>query len=184
MPAAAPLPVCTIGHSTRTIAEFVDLLRVGDVATVVDVRTVPRSRTNPQYNLDRLPEELAPFQIRHEYIRELGGLRGKETGIAPEVNGLWRNRSFHNYADYALTDGFRRGLERLLGLAESARCAIMCAEAVWWRCHRRIIADYLLVRGLTVLHLMGSDRAERASLTPGAVPRDGAVTYPAPVSAA
>jgi uncharacterized protein (DUF488 family) len=173
------LPVCTVGHSTRTIAEFVDLLRVGEATRVVDVRTVPRSRTNPQYNLDRLPEELAPFQIRHEYIRELGGLRGKVGGIAPEVNGLWRNQSFHNYADYALTDGFRDGLDRLLELAATERCAIMCAEAVWWRCHRRIIADYLLARGLTVLHLMGPDRAEPANLTPGAVPDGESITYPA-----
>jgi uncharacterized protein (DUF488 family) len=173
------LPICTIGHSTRTIPEFVDLLRAGEANMVVDVRTVPRSRTNPQYNLDRLPEELAPFQVRHEYIRELGGLRGKAGDVAPEVNGLWRNQSFHNYADHALGEDFHRGLGRLLALAETERCAIMCAEAVWWRCHRRIIADYLLARGLTVLHLMGADRVEPASLTPGAVPRGDAVTYPA-----
>jgi uncharacterized protein (DUF488 family) len=172
-------PICTIGHSTRTIVEFVDLLRLGEVATVVDIRTVPRSRHNPQYNLDVLPAELAAFQIRHEYIAELGGLRGKAQGVAPEVNGLWRNQSFHNYADYALTDGFRAGLDRLLAIAESERCAIMCAEAVWWRCHRRIVADYLLARGKRVLHLMWPSRVEPASLTPGAAPKDGFVTYPA-----
>jgi uncharacterized protein (DUF488 family) len=177
--APAGLPICTIGHSTRSIAEFVDLLRVGEATTVVDIRTVPRSRHNPQYNLDVLPGELAPYQIRHEYIAELGGLRGKAPGLAPEVNGLWRNRSFHNYADYALSEGFRAGLARLLAIAASERCAIMCAEAVWWRCHRRIVADYLLARGETVLHLMWPSRAEPAKLTPGAVPRDGAVTYPA-----
>ncbi len=179
-----PPPVCTIGHSTRPIPEFVELLRAGEATRVVDVRTVPRSRTNPQYNLDRLPEELAPYQVRHEYIRELGGLRGKAAGIAPEINGLWRNQSFHNYADYALTEDFRRGLDRLLELATAERCAIMCAEAVWWRCHRRIIADYLLARGLTVLHLMGSDRVEPAKLTPGAVVDGASVAYPAPVSGA
>jgi uncharacterized protein (DUF488 family) len=178
------LPVCTIGHSTRPIPEFVELLRAGEATRVVDVRTVPRSRANPQYNLDRLPEELAPYQVRHEYIRELGGLRGKAAGIAPEVNGLWRNQSFHNYADYALTDDFRRGLDRLLELAAAERCAIMCAEAVWWRCHRRIIADYLLARGLTVLHLMGGDRVEPAKPTPGAVVDGASITYPAPVSGA
>jgi uncharacterized protein (DUF488 family) len=176
---SSALPICTVGHSTRTIAEFVGLLRAGVATRVIDVRTVPRSRTNPQYNLDTLPGELAAFQVRHEHIRELGGLRGKAGGIAPEVNGLWRNQSFHNYADYALTQGFRDGLARLLELAASERCAIMCAEAVWWRCHRRIIADYLLARGRTVLHLMGSDRVEPASLTPGAVPRGDVVTYPA-----
>ena len=179
MPDPAALPVCTIGHSTATIREFVDLLRLGEVTRVVDVRTVPRSRTNPQYNLDSLPDELGRFQIGHEYIRELGGLRGKSHVIAPEVNGLWRNQSFHNYADYALTGGFRAGLDRLLDLAERERCAIMCAEAVWWRCHRRIIADYLLERRITVLHLMWPHRVEPANLTPGAVPRENSVTYPA-----
>ena len=175
-----PLPICTIGHSTATIGEFVDLLRAGDVTMVVDVRTVPRSRHNPQYNLDLLPGELASFQVGHEYIRELGGLRGKSHDVAPEVNGLWRNQSFHNYADYALSDSFAEGLARLLELASHQRCAIMCAEAVWWRCHRRIIADYLLARGLTVTHLMWPARTEPASLTPGAVVKGKTVTYPAP----
>jgi uncharacterized protein (DUF488 family) len=181
---SAALPVCTIGHSTATIPDFVDLLRLGEVTRLIDVRTVPRSRHNPQYNLDRLPDELAPFQIGHEYIKELGGLRGKAAGVAPEVNGLWRNKSFHNYADYALDEGFRAGLERLLTLAGRERCAIMCAEAVWWRCHRRIVADYLLARGKSVLHLMWPHKIEPASLTPGAVPQDGAIFYPAepPVS--
>ncbi len=172
-------PVCTIGHSTRPIPAFVELLRAGEATRVVDVRTVPRSRHNPQYNLDSLPGELAAFQIGHEYIAALGGLRGKTPGIAPEVNGMWRNQSFHNYADYALTEGFRAGLARLLELAERECCAIMCAEAVWWRCHRRIVADYLLTRGLDVLHLMWPKKIEPARLTPGAVPRDGSITYPA-----
>jgi uncharacterized protein (DUF488 family) len=179
MSAQGELPVCTIGHSTRSIPEFVDLLRLGEATTVVDIRTVPRSRHNPQYNLDALPDELAAFQIRHEYIAELGGLRGKAAGVAPEVNGLWRNQSFHNYADYALTDGFRAGLDRLLAIAGNERCAIMCAEAVWWRCHRRIVADYLLARGKTVVHLMWPAKVEPARLTPGAVLQDEAVTYPA-----
>ena len=133
---ADALPICTIGHSTRTIEEFVELLRVGEVATLVDVRSIPRSRTNPQYNLDRLPEELAAYQLRHRYIAELGGLRKKTPEVEPETNGLWRNKSFHNYADYALTEPFRAGLDELLALAERERCAIMCSEAVWWRCHR------------------------------------------------
>ena len=175
---ADPLPICTIGHSTATIAEFVELLRVGHVTMVVDVRTIPRSRHNPQYNLDALPGELAEFQIGHEYIRELGGLRGKSQDVAPEVNGLWRNQSFHNSADYALGESFRDGLQRLLDLASRKRCAVMCAEAVWWRCHRRIIADYLLARGIADAHLMWPDRTEPASLTPGAVVRGQAITYP------
>ena len=179
MAEAEPLPVCTIGHSTATIPEFVDLLRVGQVTLVIDVRTVPRSRHNPQYNLDVLPDELAAFQIGHEYVRELGGLRGKSHTIAPDVNGLWRNQSFHNYADYALSDGFAEGLARLLELASRQQCAIMCAEAVWWHCHRRIIADYVLLRGISVTHLMWPHRTEPASLTPGAVPDGDVVRYPA-----
>jgi len=176
---AEPLPICTIGHSTATIPEFVELLRVGEASMVVDIRTVPRSRHNPQYNLDSLGEELAAFQVGHEYIRELGGLRGKSRDVAPEVNGLWRNQSFHNYADYALSEEFRTGLARLLELASSQRCAIMCAEAVWWRCHRRIVADYLLARGYAVTHLMWPHRMEAASLTPGAAVDGETVTYPA-----
>jgi uncharacterized protein (DUF488 family) len=173
------MPIYTIGHSTATIPEFVQLLRVGEASMVVDIRTVPRSRHNPQYNLDALPGELAAFQVGHEYIRELGGLRGKSHVVAPEVNGMWRNQSFHNYADYALSEEFADGLARLLDLASGKRCAIMCAEAVWWRCHRRIVADYLLARGLAVTHQMWPSRAEPASLTPGAVVRRKAVTYPA-----
>ena len=172
-------PVFTIGHSTRSIPEFVELLRVGEVRELVDIRTVPRSRTNPQYNLDRLPDELAAYQIGHRYIAALGGLRGKSAGIAPEVNGLWRNASFHNYADYALTGRFREGLGELLALSAETRCAIMCAEAVWWRCHRRIVADYLLLEGRAVVHLMGDARAEPATMTPGAVAEGDSLRYPA-----
>ncbi|HJU77510.1 MAG TPA: DUF488 domain-containing protein, partial [Sphingomicrobium sp.] len=151
-------PVHTIGHSTRTISEFVEILRDGPVQLVVDVRTIPRSRTNPQYNADVLGEELAGWQIGYERIAELGGLRGRSPDVAQEVNGFWENQSFHNYADYALSEDFARGLGRLLELADARPTAIMCAEAVWWRCHRRIIADYLLLRGRTVLHLMGGGR--------------------------
>jgi len=174
---AAP-PVFTIGHSTRSIEEFVDLLRVGEVRMLVDVRTIPRSRTNPQYNLDALPAALASWQIGHRYIARLGGLRKREREIDPAVNGMWRNRSFHNYADYALTEPFREGMDELRDLAAGQRCAVMCSEAVWWRCHRRIIADYLLAEGREVLHLMDPRRADPATLTPGAVEADGAVTYP------
>jgi uncharacterized protein (DUF488 family) len=180
MTASESLPIHTIGHSTRTIEEFVALLRLGGVEEVVDIRTVPRSRTNPQYNLDALPGELARYQIGHRWIRSLGGLRGKAAQRDPAVNGLWRNRSFHNYADYALGAEFHEGLAELLALAERRRVAIMCAEAVWWRCHRRIVADYLLAAGRTVLHLMGADRIEPAKLTPGAVIDGNCVRYPAP----
>ena len=151
---------------------------------IVDVRTVPRSRTNPQYNFDVLPDELRGWQVGYERIAELGGLRGRSATVAPEVNGYWENQSFHNYADYALSDEFERGLHRLMSLSAERRTAIMCAEAVWWRCHRRIIADYLMLRGRRVLHLMGEGRADPARITPAATEREGRLVYPAPDSAA
>ena len=173
------LPVYTIGHSTRSIPEFAAICQSAGVQLVVDVRTVPRSRTNPQYNLDIFPGEMAAWQIGATRIAELGGLRGRAHGVAPEVNGLWRNQSFHNYADYALSDGFEAGLGALLEEAAERPTAIMCSEAVWWRCHRRIIADYLIVRGREVFHLMGVGKQTPASLTPGAEQREGKLVYPA-----
>jgi uncharacterized protein (DUF488 family) len=174
-------PFHTIGHSTRTIADFVALLGEADVALVVDVRTVPRSRTNPQYNRDALPGALAPFGIGYEHIAELGGLRGRKREVAPDVNGFWENDSFHNYADYAMGEDFRRGLARLRERGAAQRCAIMCAEAVWWRCHRRIISDYLLAAGDTVLHIMGPGHIEPARMTEAAQPEpSGRLVYPPP----
>jgi uncharacterized protein (DUF488 family) len=172
------LPVYTIGHSTRSIDEFAAILKEAGVELVGDVRTVPRSRTNPQYNADVLAAELEPFGIGYERFAELGGLRGRSKDIPPEVNGFWHNSSFHNYADYAMSGSFADGLERLMAAAEAKSTAIMCAEAVWWRCHRRIIADYLILRGRTVLHLMGEGRTEPARLTPEARPEDGVLVYP------
>jgi uncharacterized protein (DUF488 family) len=156
------------------------VLRAGPVELVVDVRTVPRSRTNPQYNFDVLPGELRDWQVGYERIAELGGLRGRSHNIPPDVNGYWENQSFHNYADYALSDHFQRALEQLMSIAADRRTAIMCAEAVWWRCHRRIIADYLLLHGRSVIHLMGGGRTEPAKMTPAAMKRDGRLVYPAP----
>jgi uncharacterized protein (DUF488 family) len=173
------LPIFTIGHSTRSIEAFVELLRSGRVETVVDIRSVPRSRANPQFNPDALAAALAPYQLAHTRIAELGGLRKRSPSIPPEVNGFWTNRSFHNYADYALSPDFRAGLAALTALAAERRCAIMCAEAVWWRCHRRIVADYLLAEGREVFHLMGDGRVEAAKLTPAAMPAADGLHYPA-----
>ena len=175
-------PVFTIGHSTRPIAEFVALLAPNGVRRVVDVRTVPRSRTNPQYNQDALPRELAPHGIAYEHIAGLGGLRGRKAEVPPDVNGYWENQSFHNYADYAMTSpAFREGLGRLMALARTERCAIMCAESVWWRCHRRIITDYLLAAGEDVFHIVGGEVPEPAKLTPEARPAgEGTLAYPGP----
>jgi uncharacterized protein (DUF488 family) len=141
---------------------------------------MPRSRTNPQFNGDSLPETLASWQIGYEHIAELGGLRGKTRGGEPSPNAYWRVRGFWNYADYALTKPFAAGLARLRELGGVRRCAIMCAEAVWWRCHRRIITDYLLSQGERVMHIMGPSHVDEANLTPGAVVRgDGRIIYPA-----
>jgi len=161
-------PFFTIGHSTRPMEAFVDLLRVGGVSLVVDVRTVRRSRRNPQYDGSTLPASLQPFTIGYRAIPELGGLRRRSTDTAPSVNAFWTNESFHNYADHALTGTFRAGLETLIESGRRERCAVMCAEAVWWRCHRRIIADHLILRGEKVFHLMDKDRVEEAVMTPGA----------------
>ncbi|MDO7895934.1 DUF488 domain-containing protein [Pseudomonas citrulli] len=160
--------IYTIGHSTRTFDAFVDIVKGFGIQVVVDIRTVPRSRTNPQYNLDTFPQRLADVGLGHERVEPLGGLRKKSRTVPDEVNGFWDNRSFHNYADYALSDEFERGLERLLQLSERQRCVIMCAEAVWWRCHRRIVADYLLLCGVEVIHILDKDKANEAVLNPAA----------------
>jgi uncharacterized protein (DUF488 family) len=174
-------PFYTIGHATRSTEEFIALLRGAEVNLIADVRTVPRSRTNPQYNLDVLPATLADAGIAYKHFAPLGGLRGKSREVPRERNGFWENDSFHNYADYATTPAFRDGLAQLRALGTSHRCAVMCAEAVWWRCHRRIIADYLLAAGETVFHIMGPGRFDPARMTEAAEPTaDGVLIYPAP----
>jgi uncharacterized protein (DUF488 family) len=170
----------TIGHSTRSVDAFVSLLRPHGINLVVDVRTIPRSRTNPQFNSSAFSAALLQYQIRYEHIAGLGGLRSKRSNVPEELNAFWKNRSFHNYADYATTDEFRAALARLRSLGHTTTCVIMCAEAVWWRCHRRIIADYLLTGGEVVLHILGAGRVEPARLTDSARIRgDGSVVYPA-----
>jgi len=173
------LPFFTIGHSNRSLEEFIELLRGPRVDRVVDIRKIPRSRSNPQFNKDTLPEALAAFDVSYEHVAALGGLRAKANSLPSATNGFWTNESFHAYADYALSAEFRAGFEQLLEAGNQLRCALMCSEAVWWRCHRRIVADYLIVGGATVLHIMGRDRVEAARLTAGAVGRaDGTVIYP------
>lgn len=168
----------TIGHSTRSIPDFVDLLQSSGVQLVVDVRTVPRSRTNPQFNKDSLPASLAEYQIGYEHLAKLGGLRGRQRQQAQSPNGFWQNESFRNYADYAGTEGFREGLRELRELGRERCCAVMCAEAVWWRCHRRIIADYLLAAGERVCHILGPGHVDAAELTAAARPQpDGTLIY-------
>jgi uncharacterized protein (DUF488 family) len=179
------LTIWTIGHSTRSVGELVGLLRQVAVTLLVDVRSVPRSRTNPQFNLDALPAALAESGIAYRHLPALGGLRGRRKDGAPSPNTLWRSDPFRNYADYAAASpAFRQGLDELIALARDNRTAIMCAEAVWWRCHRRIVSDYLLVSGVAVNHILGPSKIDPATLTPGAHPlADGTILYPAPAEA-
>ena len=173
--------VFTIGHSTRTIAELVALLKQVNVDLLVDVRSIPRSRMVPQFNFDTLPDSLAQEGIGYQHLRALGGRRYHPKGAPISTNTFWHVLAFRNYADYAETDAFRAGFEDLLALARSHRCAIMCAEAVWWRCHRRIITDYLLARGVTVDHIMGLGQVTPATITPVArLLLDGTLRYPLP----
>ncbi len=172
--------IYTIGHSTRTIADFLILLTDAGITTITDVRAIPRSRTNPQFNIEVLPGSLAGFGIGYRHIAALGGRRHRPHGAAPSPNAFWRNQSFRNYADYAMTDGFAAGMRELQEASIPGRCAVMCSEAVWWRCHRRIIADYLMAEGRTVLHILGARSTQVASPTPGLrrMP-DGSLLYPA-----
>ncbi|MFC4523738.1 DUF488 family protein [Cupriavidus pinatubonensis] len=175
------LPFFSIGHSTRPVSEFVGLLAAANVEAVVDVRTIPRSRTNPQFNQETLSATLSGSRIDYVHMAELGGLRGRQRDIATDVNAFWTNDSFHNYADYAMTEPFQRGLIRLRELGHRRRCAIMCAEAMWWRCHRRIIADYLLNAGEQVFHIVGQGHVEAAQLTSAARRMSSSMlAYPTP----
>lgn len=170
----------TIGHSNRSLDEFVGLLRGAHIQHLVDVRAFPRSRTHPQFNIETLPDSLSDLHIRYEHMAALGGRRRKSNPVPPEVNGFWTHQSFHNYADYALSEDFRVGLEHLLAQGHQRRCAIMCSEAVWWRCHRRIIADYLIAHGEHVFHILGAGHVDEAQLTVGAsIQSEETITYPA-----
>jgi uncharacterized protein (DUF488 family) len=173
--------VFTIGHSTHPIDVFLELLRLARIEMLVDVRSVPRSRHNPQFNIEMLPGALAGAGIGYRHMKALGGLRHRLKGALPSPNGLWENEAFRNFADHAGTPEFRTSLAALSGLADQRRTAIMCAEALWWRCHRRIIADHLLAEGRSVAHILGSGKIEPARLTPGAEKVAGSgLVYPAP----
>ena len=175
-------PFFTIGHSTRSIDSFLGLLKDTQVRLVVDVRTVPRSRANAQYNRDVLPASLSACEIGYVHMAALGGLRERQRGVPPELNAFWKNDSFHNYADYAIGADFHCGLSRLRELGHAKQCTIMCAEAVWWQCHRRIISDYLIAAGETVLHILGPGHIEQARMTDAAkIGPGGTLTYPAQI---
>ena len=167
--------VLTIGHSTRSIDEFVSLLSAHGVTQLVDVRTVPRSRHNPQFNADVLPASLASAGIGYVHAPGLGGFRPT---LAGSPNGGWRNLSFRGYADYMQSDDFADDLFGLIELARRDRVALMCAEAVPWRCHRSLIADALLVHGVASCEIVGAKRLQAHRLTPFAKVRGVSITYP------
>ena len=175
-----PARFTTIGHSTRSLAEFTLMLREAEVALLLDVRAFPRSRTNPAFNIDTLPGELALLQIGYRHMRDLGGRRPRQPDVDPATNALWRVQSFHNYADYALGSRFAGAFAELLALGQHARLALMCSEAVWWRCHRRIIADYLLADQAAVSHILTIHDIQPAALTPGVERAPEGLLYPGP----
>ena len=179
MPSAEPSPiVLTIGHSTRTLEEFIGLLQAHGATRVVDVRTVPRSRHNPQFNKASLPRALKKSGLGYVHLSGLGGLRHAKRD---SLNVGWRNASFRGYADYMQTPEFKQSLEELIRLANQDRIALMCAEAVPWRCHRSLIADALLVRGIRAEDIMSPTCRQVHTLTPFAKVRGTTVTYPAEV---
>ncbi|HTN62361.1 MAG TPA: DUF488 domain-containing protein [Devosia sp.] len=169
----------TIGHSNRRLEEFLDMLRAAQTDLLIDVRAFPRSRTNPAFNIDALPKDLAKLQIAYQHVPALGGRRPRQYGIEENLNAMWRVRSFHNYADYALGPAFGIAFNEIIKLGLNHRLALMCSEAVWWRCHRRIITDYLLLNGREVGHLMALGHSDPAKPTPGARrTAEGKVIYP------
>jgi uncharacterized protein (DUF488 family) len=172
--------VLTIGHSTHSLADFIRLLKAHQVKQLLDVRTVPRSRRNPQFNKDGLPFALKAAKIGYRHLPELGGLRHPRRD---SLNTAWRNASFRGYADYMQTPEFAAGLGTLIELARKKQIAVMCAEAVPWRCHRSLIADALLARGVQSEHIMSVGRRDPHKLTPWARLKGGQVTYPGEPSA-
>ncbi|MEI7036835.1 DUF488 domain-containing protein [Fulvimonas yonginensis] len=174
-----PAPVFTIGHSTHAFEAFAALLRAHAIACVVDVRRLPGSRRHPQFDGPTLAAALAPLGIGYRHLAALGGRRGRS--LAPgsdSPNGFWQNASFRRYADYAMGEDFRAGLAELLALSARTRCTLMCAEALWWRCHRRIVADYLIAAGRAVCHIRSDGRAEPAAMTPAARRAGDHLVYP------
>src|SRR6187549_2753814 len=169
--------IWTIGHSTRMIDEFISLLKENEIKLLADVRAFPGSKRYPQFNKDVLAESLNVHGIRYEHFPELGGKRKSKPDSR---NTAWRNASFRGYADYMETEQFQKGIERLLQVAaEAGRTGIMCAEAVWWRCHRSLIADYLKIRGVEVLHILSPTKVEPHPYTSAASIVDGRLSYAA-----
>src|SRR5215471_7911025 len=169
--------IWTIGHSTREIDEFISLLKVNEIKLLVDVRAFPSSKRYPQFNKGALAESLNARGIRYEHFLELGGKRKSK---ADSRNTAWRNASFRGYADYMETEQFQKGIKRLLDVAaEAGPTVIMCTEAVWWRCHRSLISDYLKTRSVEVLHILGANKVEPHPYTSAARIVNGELSYAA-----
>jgi uncharacterized protein (DUF488 family) len=167
--------IWTIGHSTRTLDEFISLLKANHIKLLIDVRSLPGSRRYPQFNKEVLVDSLGKAGIRYEHIPALGGRRKAKPD---SKNTAWRNASFRGYADYMETEQFREGVGRLLDLAgEFGPAAIMCAEAVWWRCHRSLISDYLKARGVEVMHILNANKTEPHPYTSAARIVNGKLSY-------
>ena len=175
-PHMEPTTLYTVGHSTHAIDEFLVMLQAYSIEVLVDVRTVPKSRHNPQFMQERLRESLGRAGLEYRHMKSLGGLR---RAAAESPNAGWRNASFRGYADYMRTPEFARGLEELIAIAPSVRTAIMCAEAVPWRCHRSLIGDALLVRGIRVVDIMSETQSKPHELTTFARVNGTEITYPA-----
>jgi uncharacterized protein (DUF488 family) len=172
---SANRPFYTIGHSTRPIAEFMALLRANGIQRLIDIRTIPKSQHNPQFNSDALARELKSARIDYVHIKELGGLRHARPDSS---NTGWRNASFRGFADYMETEDFRTALDRAIELGRQKPSALMCAEAVPWRCHRSLVSDALLVRGIDVLEIVGDSSPRPHRLTPFARVDGTQITYP------
>lgn len=173
-PVNADLSVWTFGHSTRDINEFLAALQSFGICALVDVRTYPGSRRYPQFNKPALAASLAEIEIDYRHSPELGGRRRAKPD---SMNMAWRNEMFRGYADYMESEEFREGIDRVLALARETRTAIMCAEAVWWKCHRSLIADYLKAKGVTVLHIVSEGKAEEHPFTSAARIVNGELSY-------
>ena len=171
---ADKLSIWTVGHSTLSIEDFIAQLRSVELELLADVRSYPGSRRYPHFNRENLSSSLAEAAISYEHLRELGGRRRAR---ADSLNLTWRNESFRGYADYMETKEFAVGIERLLDLASESRVAIMCSEAVWWRCHRSMISDYLKVKGIEVIHIMGKGKSEPHPFTAAARVVNGELSY-------
>jgi uncharacterized protein (DUF488 family) len=172
-----PELVCTIGHSNRPIDVFIDLLRQNGITCLLDIRTVPKSRHNPQFGQDQLSASLAQAGIEYRYLRGLGGLRRPHKD---SPNAGWHNLSFRGYADYMQTEEFAANVDAVIELARSKTCALMCAEAVPWRCHRSLVADALLVRGVRVDDIIDARSRKPHKLTPFAHVDGLRISYPPP----